>query len=162
MSRRHHYDINNQEPPDLDITTFLNLMVVLVPFLLITAVFSRITIMELDIPQGAAGSQDKPKINIEVILRENRIEIGNGVGVVAKLPKADGKYNISKLSKQMQRIKDNYPDKLDATILVEQEIEYKDMVIVMDAVRVAEVKQEGTDEIKKVVLFPDMSIGEAP
>ena len=30
-------------------TTFLNLMVVLVPFLLITAVFSRITILELNL-----------------------------------------------------------------------------------------------------------------
>ena len=34
-------------------TTFLNLMVVLVPFLLITAVFSRITIVELSLPTAA-------------------------------------------------------------------------------------------------------------
>ena len=162
MSRRHHYNIDGKEPPELDITTFLNLMVVLVPFLLITAVFSRITIMELDIPQGAEGSLDKPKINIEVILRNNRLEVGNGVGVIAKYPMVDGKYDIAKLSGSMQKIKSNYPDKTDATILIEEEIEYEDMVRVMDAVRVAEIKQDGTDEIKKVVLFPDMSLGEAP
>ena len=162
MARRHHYNIDSKEPPELDITTFLNLMVVLVPFLLITAVFSRITIIELDIPQGAAGSDDKPKMTIEVILRENRLEIGNGVGVVAKMSKVDGKYDIAKLSAHMQKIKANYPDKTDATILVEQEIEYKDMVMVMDAVRVAEIKEEGVEEVKKVVLFPDMSMGEAP
>jgi biopolymer transport protein ExbD len=162
MPRKHHYNIDSNDPPDLDITTFLNLMVVLVPFLLITAVFSRITIMELDIPQGDDGSLDKPKINIEVILRENRLEIGNGVGVIAKIPMVDGKYDIKKLSKHMQKIKSNYPDKTDATILIEQEIEYEDMVRVMDAVRVAELKQEGTEEVKKSVLFPDMSLGEAP
>lgn len=162
MSRRHHYKTNSKEPPELDITTFLNLMVVLVPFLLITAVFSRITIMELDIPTGASGSLDKPKVNIEVILRNNRLEIGNGIGVIAKIPNIDGKHDIAKLSAQMQKIKANYPDKTDATILIEPDIDYENMVRVMDAVRSAELKQEGTDKPKKVVLFPDMSLGEAP
>jgi len=162
MSRRHHYKTKSKEPPELDITTFLNLMVVLVPFLLITAVFSRITIMELDIPSGAAGSANKPKITVEVILRKDRLELGNGVGVIAKLPNVDGKHDIVKLSDYLQKIKGNYPDKTDATILIEPDIEYDKMVRVMDAVRSAELQQEGSTELEKVALFPDMSLGEAP
>jgi len=162
MSRKHHYRNTSKEPPELDITTFLNLMVVLVPFLLITAVFSRITIMELDIPSGAAGSNDKPKITVEVILRKDRLELGNGVGVIAKIPNVDGKHDIAKLSDFLQKIKGNYPDKTDATILIEPDIEYTDMVRIMDAVRSAELKQEGSEEMQKVALFPDMSLGEAP
>ena len=46
MARRHHYKRRSKDAPELDVTTFLNLMVVLVPFLLITAVFSRLTIVE--------------------------------------------------------------------------------------------------------------------
>jgi len=162
MSRRHHYNTKSKEPPELDITTFLNLMVVLVPFLLITAVFSRITIMELDIPAGAAGSLDKPKVTIEVIVRQDRLELGNGQGVIARLPNVDGKHDIVKLSDYLQKIKGNYPDKTDATILIEENIEYNQMVRVMDAVRNAELKQEGSEEVQKVALFPDMSLGEAP
>ncbi|WP_455375947.1 ExbD/TolR family protein [Kaarinaea lacus] len=162
MSRRHHYKTKSKEPPELDITTFLNLMVVLVPFLLITAVFSRITIIELDIPSGAAGDNQKPKVNVEVIMRENRLELGNGVGVIAKLPNVDGKHDIAKLSGFLRKIKGNYPDKTDATILIEPDIEYDQMVRVMDAVRSAEVEQEGSQELLKVALFPDMSLGEAP
>jgi len=162
MSRRHHYKAKSKEPPELDITTFMNLMVVLVPFLLITAVFSRITVMELNIPAGAAGSADKPKVSVEVILRKDRLEIGNGVGVIAKIPNVDGKYDIHTLSDYLQKIKGNYPDKQDATILIEPDIEYDRMVRVMDAVRVAELKQEGSEEKQKVALFPDMSLGEAP
>jgi len=162
MSRRHHYNTKSKEPPELDITTFLNLMVVLVPFLLITAVFSRITIMELDIPAGAAGSLDKPKVTIEVIVRQDRLELGNGQGVIARLPNVDGKHDIVKLSDYLQKIKGNYPDKTDATILIEENIEYNQMVRVMDAVRSAELKQEGIEEVQKVALFPDMSLGEAP
>jgi len=162
MSRRHHYNTKSKEPPELDITTFLNLMVVLVPFLLITAVFSRITIMELDIPAGAAGSLDKPKVTIEVIVRQDRLELGNGQGVIARLPNVDGKHDIVKLSDYLQKIKGNYPDKTDATILIEENIEYNQMVRVMDAVRNPQLKQEGSEEVQKVALFPDMSLGEAP
>ena len=162
MSRRHHYKTKSKEPPELDITTFLNLMVVLVPFLLITAVFSRITIMELDIPSGAAGAKDKPKVTVEVILRKDRLELGNGVGVIARLPNVEGKHDIGKLSGYLQKIKGNYPDKTDATILIEPDIEYDKMVRVMDAVRSAELQQDGVEELQKVALFPDMSLGEAP
>lgn len=162
MARRHHYRGQSKEPPDLDITTFLNLMVVLVPFLLITAVFSRITIMELDIPSGASGPVNKPQVTIEVIVRKDRLELGNGQGVIARLPNVNGKYDLPKLSDYLQKIKGNYPDKTDATILLEPDIEYDHMVKIMDAVRVAELPQEGTEELLRVALFPDMSLGEAP
>lgn len=148
--------------PELDITTFLNLMVVLVPFLLITAVFSRISIMELNIPAGAGGAVNKPKVTIEVIARKGRLEIGNGRGVIARLPNIDGKYDLAKLSKYLLKIKANYPKKTDATILVEPNIKYDNMVKVMDAVRVAEIKQEGEQDVENVPLFPDMSLGDAP
>jgi len=162
MARKHHYRKNSKEPPELDITTFLNLMVVLVPFLLITAVFSRITIMELDIPSGASGPTDKPKVVIEVIVRKDRLELGNGQGIVARLLNAGEKYDLEKLSNYLLKIKANYPDKTDATILLEPDVEYDKMVRVMDAVRSAEIKQGEAEEIQKVALFPDMSLGEAP
>ena len=60
MARRHHYRLRNKQPMELDVTTFLNLMVVLVPFLLITAVFSRITIVELTLPSSSGGSSAQP------------------------------------------------------------------------------------------------------
>ena len=72
--RRHHYQRRTKQPAyEIDVTTFLNLMVVLVPFLLITAVFSRITIVELSLPTsagGASASDEGPRV--EVIVREKR------------------------------------------------------------------------------------------
>lgn len=162
MARRHHYKAKSKEPPEMDITTFLNLMVVLVPFLLISAVFSRITIMELNVPSGAGGAADKPVVTIEVIIREKGLEIGNGKGVVARLPKVEGKYDVAQLSEYLMKIKKNYPDKTDATILLEPDIEYDYMILVMDAVRAAEIVPEGGTEPTKAELFPDMSLGEAP
>jgi biopolymer transport protein ExbD len=162
MAKRHHYRVNSKQPPELDVTTFLNLMVVLVPFLLITAVFSRITILELDLPKGAGGAVNKPVVSIEVIVRENFIELGNGKGVVASIPKVSGAYNLKRLSELLMKIKENYPDKTDAVILLEPDIEYDYMIKVMDAVRSAEILPPGQTEIIKAELFPDMSIGMAP
>jgi len=163
MARRRHYRRTDKEPPELNITTFLNLMVVLVPFLLITAVFSRLTIMELNLPTGAgAAAPAEVKMTVEVIVRDKGLEISNGRTVLARFPKQDDAYDFKSLSEYLIKIKAKYPDKTDATVLMEPNIEYDYLVKVMDAVRSAEVRQVGKEEIEKVALFPDISIGDAP
>jgi biopolymer transport protein ExbD len=161
--RRHHYR-RKQEQADLDITTFLNLIVVLIPFLLVTAVFSRITIQELNLPsQAADGSKpDEPSVTIEVILRKSRMELTNGRHVTASIPQRDGKYDIKKLSDRLLQLKRKYSQKDDATLLVEPEVEYEDVIHVMDAMKVAEIRREGLNEVLKVDLFPQLSLGDAP
>lgn len=180
MSRRRHG--RSKVAPELDITAFLNLMVVLVPFLLMSAVFSRITILELNMPAGAGGKgSDKPKVIIEVVIREKGIEISNGRSVLARFPKIDNtdpdaflgdekKYDFVSLTNQLLKIKANYPEKTDATILMEPGIEYRHLIAIMDTVRNAEIitpVPEGSapniePNIQKIVLFPDISIGDAP
>lgn len=152
-----------KETPELDVTTFLNLMVVLIPFLLSTAVFSRITILELNMPTSAGGGSDnKAKLSIEVIVRKTGLEIGNGSSVIARIPKVDGEYDMKTLAKRLVELKGDYPDKEDATVLMEPDIEYDYLVKVMDAVRVTLIRQEGQEEVQKLALFPDISIGDAP
>ncbi|MDR2877567.1 MAG: biopolymer transporter ExbD, partial [Chromatiales bacterium] len=41
--------------PELNMIAFLNLMIILTPFLLVTAVFSRVAILELVLPGRGAG-----------------------------------------------------------------------------------------------------------
>lgn len=154
---------SRKDPPELDVTTFLNLMVVLIPFLLITAVFSRVTILELDMPTSQGGaSKEEAKLSIEVIVRENGLEIGNGRNVIASIPKNGEEYDLPALSERLLELKSDYPDKEDATVLMEPDIEYDHLVKVMDAVRMAELRQENEDEPRKLALFPNISIGDAP
>jgi biopolymer transport protein ExbD len=166
MSRRNHSRRRRgaRENPDLDITTFLNLMVVLVPFLLITAVFSRVTIMELSVPTAAGGSAVlKPNYTIEVVVRKTGLELSNGAHVVAALPKQDdGGYDLTKLTEMLIRLKKDYPLKDDATILMEPDIEYDALIQVMDRIRETLVPDEMTGEVMKMALFPLISIGDAP
>lgn len=152
-----------EESAELDITTFLNLMVVLIPFLLVTAVFSRITILELDLPTAAgAAASSKPAVTIEVMVRKTRLEVGDGRKILVTIPKTGPKYDLRKLSEALLTIKKSHGDKDDATILVEPDIEYDDVIHVMDAVRLIEIKQPDSELTQKISLFPAISIGDAP
>jgi biopolymer transport protein ExbD len=162
--RRHHYNKEKRgETPDLDVTTFMNLMVVLIPFLLISAVFSRVAIMELSVPTNAGGAAvNTPNFAIEVIVRRAGLEVANGSSVEAVIPKKDGQYDMQTLHDILTRLKAQYPGKEDATVLMEPDIEYDYMIQVMDEVRGAEVRADGSEGVTKVVLFPKISIGDAP
>ncbi|BBM04031.1 biopolymer transporter ExbD [Microbulbifer sp. GL-2] len=196
MRRRRHG--RDKEAPELDITAFLNLMVVLVPFLLVSAVFSRVTILELNMPSGAGGgAPDDPTVTVEVVVRTEALEISDGEKVIARFPNLnvsgegdstqpevaveetagqdDGievlptaeVYDLKKLTEFLLQVKASYPEKTDSILLMEADIAYEHLVGVMDTVRGAEVRVEGSDPndpsaVEKVILFPDISIGDAP
>jgi biopolymer transport protein ExbD len=163
MRRRHHYRRRGSEQAELDMTTFLNLMVVLVPFLLITAIFSRITVVELSLPTSAGGvAPVKSGLRVEVIVRENRLELAAGNSVIARIPKVDGAYDFDKLSEHVVALKRQHPRHDDASVLLEPNIEYDHLIQVMDVVRSSEQPVEGESEIQRVALFTNISIGDAP
>jgi len=159
MARAHHYKLH-KESPELDVTTFMNLMVVLVPFLLITAVFSRITIVELDLPSAKSASPVTPSFRVEVVIRKAGIEIMDGSQVIAAIPKEDEAYDLPKLSGYLVQIKNEYPDKQDASVLLEPDIPYDDLIQVMDVMRSVETLDGG--QPVRADLFTAISLGDAP
>lgn len=165
MARRNNPRHKKKDPPELDVTTFLNLMVILIPFLLLTAVFTRVTVLELNMPASAGGSSNKkPKISVEVIVRKKKLQVSNGRSVIANVPSIDGEYDVLRLSELLQQLKKDYPEKEDATVLMEPNIEYRYLVQVMDAIRATDAPPtvEGQEKGQPTILFPDISIGDAP
>jgi len=150
------------ESTELNITAFMNLMVILVPFLLITAVFSRLTILQLNLPASSSEPAEEPEqsVQLEITIRENSIEVGDRRGVLlGRYPSTDEGYDLEKLVEKLNAIKEKNPDKLDATLLLEPEIPYDVLVQVMDKIRVSETIEDG--ELVKAELFPLISIGDA-
>jgi biopolymer transport protein ExbD len=154
---------------ELDMTTFLNLMVVLVPFLLITAVFSRITIVELSLPSSnSGGAQQEPSFRLEVMVRQEGLELTNGTAVIATIPKVEDEYDLATLSDYLVSLKRDYPDEDNASVLLEPDIPYDYLIQVMDVVRSVELPLEDVpdepdaERFQRVALFTDISIGEAP
>ena len=161
-SRRHH------EQVELNITAFLNLMVILIPFLLITAVFSRVTILELNIPQASdtppeeQKKPDEPPLLINVIVRPDSITVADNRNFSRAFRKnTDELFNWNEITDLLKNMKDRVPDKTDANILVDPEVPYSTLVEVMDKVRTTELKGD-KGLLLQVPLFPDISIGDAP
>lgn len=157
-ARRHRKDAE-----ELSVTAFMNLMVVLVPFLLITAVFSRLTILELNLPSSSESVPETPQaINLEIVVREGRIEVADrGTGLLRAFPDLEGKRNIAGLGRFLaDEVKLRFPELAAATILMEPQIPYDTVVQVMDVTRVRTVTEGG--RVVQQELFPDISIGDAP
>jgi hypothetical protein len=95
-------------------------------------------------------------------VRKTGLEIANGSSVEAAIPKKEGQYDMKMLSEMLIRLKAQYPEKEDATVLMEPDIEYDYLITIMDAVRGTEIQPEGAEEVQRMVLFPDISIGDAP
>jgi biopolymer transport protein ExbD len=161
--RRHHYKRRVGATYEIDVTTFLNLMVVLVPFLLITAVFSRLTIVELNLPSAAGGpTNNSDNFRVEVIVREAGMEISNGSAIIATIPKKNEEYDLDKLSEFIVELKREYPNHEAASVLMEAYIPYDYLIQVMDIVRSVEVPTGVEDEVELYALFTDISVGDAP
>ena len=163
MRRRRRGRHRNIETTELNITAFMNLMVILVPFLLITAVFSRVAILELNLPGPSTEPVDPQELTfqLEVIVRVGQIEVGDrNIGALGIYPNTEQGYDYEALSKKLSEIKQSYPETTEAAILLESDIPYDTLVQVMDRVRVEETIKDR--RILRSDLFPDISIGDAP
>ena len=163
MRRSRRDSRRNVDTAELNITAFMNLMVILVPFLLMTAVFSRLAILELNLPGSSSEPADPQELTfqLEIIVRDQQIEVGDrNVGALGVYPNAVDGYDYDALTEKLSEIKDSYPEKTEAAILLEANIPYDTLVQVMDRVRVEEIVEQ--DAIVHRDLFPDISIGDAP
>ena len=76
-----------RRPAELLLVPMIDIFTVLVTFLLMTAVFSRIQILQLDLPSSASGPTSEPKFRLEVIIRENGLELTNGNARISEIPR---------------------------------------------------------------------------
>ena len=152
-----------QQTVELNITAFMNLMVVLVPFLLMTAVFTHLSILELNLPSLGKPNQDKkdkPEFELNITIRNDALVLSDSRGgLIKRIAKVSSGHNYQDLTATLKQVKARFPDKTNATILSEQDTKYDDLVHTMDAVRMYSALVDG--EIVQAELFPDISIGDA-
>lgn len=152
---------------ELNITAFLNLMVVLIPFLLLNAVFAQVSILQLNLPSNEeappADPQEDQKPVLEVLIYQDRYEVAERKtnSVLSIVEKgADGMHDREGLRAFLGQIKERYPDVSNITLLCEDDTDYELLIYTMDAVRYRVEIINGIG-IKKE-LFPEIGIGSAP
>lgn len=157
-----------REEADLDITSFMNLMIILVPVLLMSMVFSHITVLDLKLPDIAAASSgdDAPENQmLELVILPDQFVVNYPAGTPLKaVPKKDGEYDYPLLSEVLQEVKrllqDRGIQKRDIFILSQPNTDYQTLVTAMDTVR--SFKTVSVASVVDGELFPDISLGDAP
>ena len=106
--RRRWRRLQNRQEAELDITAFMNLMIVLVPVLLLGLVFSRVTVIDLTLPPASSGeSGDQPEQRLELVIYPGQLVVNYPQGIVLKrVPNtAEGNYDFKTLSLVLQEVK---------------------------------------------------------
>jgi biopolymer transport protein ExbD len=152
---------------DLEMTPFISLLVVLVPFLLITMVFSHISVLDIKLPDAAGGGGGNPLQDeeVELVIRTDHLEVNFPRGVLVKsIPDtASGSPDFTQLSTVLQDLKltlvSMSKDKKAITILSEPDTDYQTIVSAMDASRSYETTVAAS--VVTAELFPEISFGDA-
>lgn len=151
------------EAVELNITAFLNLMVILVPFLLITAVFSRMTVLELTLPPPNAEHNPEQKIDLQLqmLIYPDALEIRDAtLGRLSRVAVVDNRIDWRPITKVLVAIKQRFPEETAISLLSEKTVPYSRLIEIMDHVRSAEIVN--VTSLEEVELFPAIAIGKAP
>lgn len=146
----------------VDVTAFLSLMVILVPFLLITAVFSRTSILELQ-PGGDDGAPGAvtESLQLQVTVRDAFIEVNHrDLEKALQIDRSSDSSALTALAELAGELKERYPQNLEATLLLEPQIPYDLLIQVLDSLRIR-LAQRG-DTLQQEPLFPLIALGTAP
>src|SRR5690606_159756 len=157
--RRQHRRVTG--PVDLDITAFMNLMIVLVPVLLINMVFAQTSILELNFPTGESASEVSEDLRLQVLIQPMELVVADSKGgVIKRIPNNDGVHDFAQLQAVMKEVKARIPETRAITLLPVEDTSYQTLVTAMDRVRSYQTVVAGS--LVHAELFPDISIADAP
>lgn len=169
---------------ELDITSFMNLMIILVPVLLMTMVFSHITVLDLKLPDMAsADASSVNKQELELVITDDYIDVNYPAGIrVKRVPRQFSQdpqnsqapqeelsasqlaYDYRLLSDVLQEVKrqlkEKQIEKRNITILSQADTPYQTLVSVIDTAR--SFKTVVATSVVDAELFPEISLGDAP
>ncbi|WP_073274767.1 ExbD/TolR family protein [Microbulbifer donghaiensis] len=152
---------------ELDITSFMSLMTILVPVLLLNMVFSHISVLKLNLPglSDASVASAEENRQLELVLRQSHVDINYPAGMrVKRVPHVDGEPDFATVSTVLQEVKrqlgEKSIDKKDLVILSEKGTPYKTLVSAMDTAR--SYRAVVAASVVDAELFPQISLGDAP
>ena len=129
---------------ELNLVPFIDLMSVCIIFLLITAVWTQISMIQLGTSIYSKKTSDepiKPPPFVEVVLRVDvlqegfRVLLGKDMVSIPKL--SDETYDKAGLIAQLKKAKEQYPEKTDGVASVRDEVYYKHLISAMDALLIS-------------------------
>ena len=128
---------------DLNLVPFIDLMSVCIIFLLITAVWTQVSMVQLGSSIYAPKTEEKsivPPPFTEVVLRVDILPQGYRFVLGREktlIPSSQGAYDKQGLLARLKLAKTTYPQKIDGVASIQDEIAYKHLIEAMDAFNLA-------------------------
>ena len=134
--------VRGKQNDNLEMTPIMNLFLILVPFLLFTASFVNIAILELSLPQvnkprSVSQNQDKQKKSIlsTLEIKENGFALKSPTFNFSFVEKKNSDYDFSGLLAQLKQVKEKFPQAQDMVIAPADVVKYETVINVMDRLR---------------------------
>jgi biopolymer transport protein TolR len=128
---------------DLNLVPFIDLMSVCIVFLLLSAVWTQVSMIQIGSSIYGKRTDDepiKPPPRAEVPLRLD-VKRDGYVLILGRstlvLPKINGEYDGTRLAAELKKAKEQYPDKTDGYVTVQDDLEYELLINGMDAMLTA-------------------------
>ncbi len=130
---------NRYEEDNLNITPVMNIFLILVPFLLLTAVFVKISILEFSLPTSTQASdaqkpQNNPVVTI-LAISEKGFELKTKGMKIPFIEKKEDNFNFQTLVEKLQKIKERHVQTEDIILAPHVSIKYDTIIKVMDRCR---------------------------
>lgn len=123
---------------DINIVPFIDLMCVCIIFLLVTAVWTQVSMIQIGssvYSKRTEATPEEPPIRPEVAFRMDIVNAGYVLTIGKNkmtIPKINGAFDDASLARELQSLRTQYPDKKDAVISVSEELTYDDLIHGMD------------------------------
>ena len=129
---------------ELNLVPFIDLMSVCIIFLLITAVWTQVSMIQLGssvyAQKTSEDSLQEPPRHAEIPFRVNVLASGFDVLVGRQqmvIPLKQGKYNGKALLKYVKKIKEQFPEKNDVIVASRDQVRYEHIITAMDILLLA-------------------------
>jgi len=127
---------------DINLAPIIDCFTVLITFMLVSASFLSIGIMDagVAVPSSAqiANPDKPPSVLVQVELKQGsamELKVSGKVSRNLKLEARDGKADFPTLSRELASLKQQYPDTDSLVLSAQDEIEYKNVVQAMEEIR---------------------------
>ena len=161
MSKLRKYRRKSNEEIEIDLVPIMNMFLVLIPFLLMSACFFHLKVINTSVPVLSEAATDAlkekdAKVTVIVEIDKNSVHLSAVSDSIAQkkldrwsteiVKKRNEEYPLDDVSKHLERIKERYPASTTLIIIPEESVIYDTIIQTMDVARYS----------KGVPLFPNV------